>query len=505
MKKISKALSCFFLTLLLLIFFVPNLCAEDSPDLRLPAVAGSFYPADKESLSGMIDEYLKKAPEPNASGDDLFLLVVPHAGYIYSGRTAGVAYKLIENQNFESVILLGPSHRMNVTGASVWSKGAWRTPLGDVPIDTELAYAIMKEDPKLWDRPDAHLAEHSLEVQIPFLQKTLKNFKIVPILINDGSFNNRMKVASCIAKATENKKVLIVVSTDMSHYHSDEVARKMDDIAVNLIRKGATDDLWVKSGLEDVELCGMAAVVTALEVARAKFLRGIELLRYTTSGEVTGDLSSVVGYSAWAFYKEPKEIPLTSGFEGSAAESISVLSFNDQKELLKLARQTLESYLSDKKMVNFSNSNPLFIDQRAVFVTLRKKGELRGCIGRLFAEESLQDAVKHMTIESAIQDPRFLPVREEELKDLKIEISVLSPLERIGDVNEIRLGKHGVIVSQGGSSGVFLPKVAIETGWSKEKFLSQLCSQKAELDENCWKDPRTELYVFTSQDFKEDN
>jgi hypothetical protein len=464
-------------------------CASDE-DMRHPFVDGAFYPKDPAQLSKMIDSFLAKVPSREAGEGEIAAILVPHAGYVYSGQVAAYAFKKIEGLPVDTVILFGPYHKTPFSGASVWTKGVWRTPLGDVPIDTELAEAIVRENPLFTFTKDAHRAEHSLETEVPFLQKTLKKFKIVPIVMNTPSVEVSQALAEAVLKHSKNKKILIVGSTDLSHYHAGDVAKQMDLEAIRIMESGDTAELLRQARGEKIEFCGLAATMTAIETAKRMGGDTIQTLRYAHSGNVTGDDSRVVGYSSLVIYKGPSQPPGT-------------LSPADQRALLKLARDTLESHVTKKSVPVTEAPSEILNEPRAVFVTLRKGGDLRGCIGQLTAQGPLWDAVRDMTVASASTDPRFSPVEPSELNDILIEISVLTPPQKVQSAEEIALNRDGVILRQGRRSGVFLPKVAEETGWSKVEFLGELCSQKAGLPADCWEDPATELYTFQSFDFKE--
>ena len=464
---------------------------------RYAYVSGAFYPSDKEELSSMIDGFLSKAPEDRAlAGGAIQALIVPHAGYIYSGQTAAYGYKLLLSRHFDTVVLVGPYHKGAFNGASIWKSGEWQTPLGEVPVDENLATAIAGESGVFNFTEDAHATEHSLEVQIPFLQKALKNFKIVPILVSDPAPHNTQALAQAIYKHIQGKNVLVIASTDMSHYYEDSTARQMDSLTLDLVEKQDTRSLLREMERKKSELCGLAATLTVLEVSRLMGNTQVQLLNYSNSGDATGDKSRVVGYGAFAVYSEAQN----QTFLRNQSEAFSS---EQGKELLRIARQTVESYVSTGKVPEFSVKDPALQKDGAAFVTLTKQGNLRGCIGSLAAREPLYLSVKNMAVQSASSDPRFSPVRPEELKDIKVEISVLSAPKKVRGAEEIVIGKHGVILKNLFASGVFLPKVATETGWSKEEFLSELCSQKAGLPRDCWQDPATELYTFTSQDFSE--
>lgn len=488
-----------FLLIFLTVFCASLLGAGVSRALeensRYPHVAGSFYPADKEELVGMVDRFLAAAPAPEKIEGNLTAIIVPHAGYPYSGPTAAYAYKLLQGKKIDTVVLVGPYHWALFSGASVWRSGEWRTPLGSVPVDAGLADAIVRENTAFGYSQEVHRDEHSLEAQIPFLQRSLKNFKIVPILVNEPSLENCRLLAKAIVKNISGKNALVVISTDMSHYHPDAVARKMDSIVLKLLEEKDAEGLLLALSGGSGELCGGAAAVTGLEIARLTGSR-VKLLKYSTSGDATGDLSAVVGYGASAIYKEGPAAPVSKNTKRE-------LDAAEKTELLKIARKTLEAYFATGKAPEFNVQDPALKEDKAVFVTLREGGRLRGCIGRFLPEEPLYRAVSRMAIESATQDPRFRPVAAGELGKISVEISVLSPPQKIKSPDEIVLGRDGVLIKKWPRSGIFLPKVAVETGWTKEEFLSDLCSEKAGLPADCWKDPEAELYTFNAQDFGE--
>ncbi len=475
---------------LIFVFLFQALTFAGEP--RYSYVAGAFYPSDKEELSSIIDGFLSKAPEAAAPPGELKALIVPHAGYIYSGQTAAYSYKLLQHKHFDTVILLGPYHKGIFSGASIWKKGPWETPLGRVPVDETLAQAIANESSLFNFTQDAHSTEHSLETQVPFLQKVLKDFKIVPILVSDPSPDNTGELAGAIYKHIQNKNVLVVVSTDMSHYHEDPTARRMDGRTLELIQKMDGRAILRGSEMKTNELCGLAATLTLLDLAKLMGNTKVELLNYSTSADTTQDVSRVVGYGAFSVYETDRKNILEEG-----------LTVEQGRELVRIARQTVDNYVSTGKIPEITVTNPVLAAEGASFVTLKKNGQLRGCIGTLAAREPLYLSVRNMAIQSASSDRRFEPVKPEELKDIKVEISVLSMPKKVKSADEIQPGRHGVILKNSFASGVFLPKVAEETGWSKEELLSELCSQKAGLPRDCWQDPATELYTFTSQDFSE--
>jgi len=462
-------------------------------ETRPPQVAGAFYPASQAELSQMIDGFLEQVPEQKIAGK-LIALIVPHAGYQYSGQVAAYAYKLLQGRRFDTVILIGPSHHAYINVASVWCDGDWETPLGKVPVDTAMAKAIAGENELFSCSVEAHWPEHSLEVQLPFLQKTLKSFKIVPILVSEPTLKNCRSLAGAIVRQMNSgKRVLLVISTDMSHYFPYAKASEMDHTALAVLAKQDAKTLDALMAKGACEFCGSGAVLTALAVADLLAPVKISVLKYANSGDVTGDRDRVVGYSATAIYQE----------EPTTKKGQNMLSKTQQKELLKIARQTVESYVQTGTVPEFKVTDKGLLEKRGVFVTLHENGELRGCIGYIMPIEALYLAVSKMAVEAATGDPRFSPVKPAELPQLEIEISVLSVPVSINNPEEIVMGTHGVIVRKGGRGGVFLPQVATETGWTREQFLDELCSQKAGLPADAWKNKDCELYTFSAQVFGE--
>ncbi len=363
-------------------------------------------------------------------------------------------------------------------------------------VDSDVAQKIIGEDSKIKADTAAQELEHSLEVEIPFLQRVLKDFKLVPILLGSGSLDDVKILAQAISQNIKDKNVLVVASSDMSHYPPYEQANYADKKTVEAILTGQVENLektiarLEKENIANAQtfLCGKDAVEALMLVMQDLGAKDIKLLKYVNSGDTAGDKAQVVGYGAVAFYGQRR------GMELSQAE---------QRRLLEIARQTVESYVKAGQAPVFSENSPALNQKLGVFVTLKKNGQLRGCVGNFTNEDSspLWQNVRQMAQAVASQDPRFAPVSESELPHLEYEISVLSPLEKITGWQQIQLGKHGVEIKKGSASGVFLPQVATETGWDLETFMGQLCSQKAGLPATCWQDKDTEIYTFTAQVF----
>jgi AmmeMemoRadiSam system protein B len=281
---------------------------DQKEKLRFPAVAGQFYPGERKELSQMIDEFLENAKVPKIEGE-IFGILVPHAGYVFSGPVAAHCYKAISGKNFETVVLIGDSHYEYFDGVSVWDRGEWETPLGRVKIDEELAKGILNFSKRFFVKDSAHLFEHSLEVQIPFLQKVLKNFKILPLIFGSED-KDWIELAKSILKLMEKKKILIVASSDLSHYPPYEVASEADKKTIEGILSSDPEKFKekienLKKFFPDVDTfaCAQDTIKTILEIS--KNLKGkAKLLKYQNSGDtIYGEKSQVVGYSAIAFFK----------------------------------------------------------------------------------------------------------------------------------------------------------------------------------------------------------
>ena len=468
-------------------------------NLKEPNVSGQFYPGDPKELSRAVELFLSSAPvKPRAK---VKILIAPHAGYAYSGAVAGYSYKAVAQEHFSTIILIGPSHFYDFEGISVWKEGGFKTPLGEIDVDREFAGALLNADGRFAFRPEVFEREHSLEVQMPFLQKTFSGFKIVPILMGRPDYKICQSLAAALDRLiAEREDVLIVVSTDMSHYHPGTFARAMDHKTLAIIRAVDPEGLWNQCLLRESELCGFTSAVTGLLYARARGIKTAEILNYANSGDVTGDTSRVVGYSSVVFTQNGA----SSSEKNSDQNENEALTPAHKKRLLEIAADTIKTYTEQGARLSVEETDPRLQKEEGAFVTIRKQGQLRGCIGRILGEGTLYLTVRDMAIAAASQDPRFPALTKDELKDIDVEISVLSVPETITDVNQIQMGVHGVIVGRGLNRGLFLPQVATETGWTREQFLSELCVEKAGLPADCWKEPGTRLEVFRAEVFSED-
>lgn len=461
--------------------------------IRPPAVAGAFYPGDPAALMSLVDSLLADAAPPPLGGR-LVAIQVPHAGYPYSGSTAAWAFRLLPRSESVTVVMIGPSHRPYGRQAAVYCSGAWRTPLGSVPVDEPLARAVVASNPVFAALPQAHAAEHSLEVQLPFLQRTLSGFRIVPVLLPwPFSYDDCLKAGQGIATASRNRHVLLLASTDLYHGEDYTAARKIDAVTTEMFTGFKPQTLYDALASGQAQACGGFAVVTTMVAARELGADEALLLRQTNSNDVMGVRKGYcVGYSATAFIDT----------SAPGANAGSDLDEPEQRELLRIARQTIDLYIREGRVPEVRPLTPRLAEKRGVFVTLEKHGALRGCIGYVESPLPLCEAVRDRAVQSATRDPRFRPVDADELGDIEIEVTVLSPMRPVPGPDSVVVGKHGVVIEKDGRAAVFLPQVPVEQGWSRDTYLSELC-RKAGLPRNAWQSSDARLYVFTGQVFGE--
>ncbi len=475
----------------LLAFLIPSVVL--GAKIKEHSVSGLFYPSNPKELSSMLEELLLKAA-PEKLSQKPAIIIVPHAGYGYSGQTAAFGYKLLERGDYRTVVIIGTGHKSAFSGISVYPDGAFSTPLGSVEIDKIFADKLINKEKNIYFYRQAFQEEHSVEVQLPFLQKTLKNFKIVPVIMGDCLYEDCSKFASLLKEAIGARKdVLIVVSSDLYHGYDYEEAENIDNFTLSLIKNLEPEGLYY--GLRDgkVQACGGFGIVSALIFAKEAGFESVKVLNYTNSAKVTGKIKKgvwTVGYASLSISK--------------AAKEAFMLNDRQKKRLLEIARTTISNYLKNGKKPDLHEDDPDLNRGLGAFVTLHKKGELRGCIGNLTGNKPLYLTIRDMAVESATQDPRFSPLTLSELGEVNIEISVLSPLKKETNPDNIRMGIDGVIIRKGFRSGVFLPQVATETGWSRDEFMSNLCMHKAGLPADAWKNKDTDIFTFTAEVFKED-
>ena len=462
-------------------------------DIKEADLAGSWYSNDPEVLKGEITDYLNSAKVLPIEGE-VIALISPHAGLIYSGKTSAYGFKALEGKRIDKVILVGFSHRIDFDGIAAFTPGGFKTPLGILTIDKELTKEISSAHEKIFTYPRAFENENSVELIIPFIQAFFDQPKVVLLALGRQSWENTRILGQALAKALRNESdFLIIASTDMSHYLPLAKAVKVDQETVALLTKMNPKDLFTSSRKKN-RMCGLGAVTSVMIAAKKLGANKLEVLKRSTSAEASGDESRVVGYLSAVMVKEGKK---------ESGEMEGLLNDQQRKKLLKLARDTITLYLDEGKTLESKFEDKTLEEVIGVFVTLRRNHQLRGCIGNIIGTKPLYLGVRDMSIAAATQDLRFRPVTKDELKDIHIEISALSPLKQITNTDEIILGKHGVLVRDAYRNGVYLPQVATETGWSKEEFMNSLCGRKAGMDSSAWKNGKCDIYIFSAEAFEE--
>ncbi len=482
---------------LMFVFFVTSFVDAKQADL-----AGTWYSPSEEELSAELDGYMRNAKVEMPDGE-VIGFIVPHAGFRFSGPVAAFTYKLIKEMSPDRIIVVGLTHRRYFPGViAAFTDEVFSTPLGGAKIDLSLTNKLIEFNRNIRSKPVAFDSENSIEMQIPFIQRAAPQAKLVLLALCDQRGNNANALVRALYKVLKDeKKYVILASTDMSHYLSYEAAKKKDMRTIDLMKKFEPKKLFEENlrGANNL-MCGYGAVYSVMSVCEMLGANEVEILNYANSGDTYGSKERVVGYLSAAFVKKAEGV----GVMGQEVEKERGMFNQDQKaRLLKIARDAIQYKLKTGKVPDVEVQDEVIKQDMGAFVTLRVERELRGCIGFMAARGPVYLTVRDMAIASATQDSRFSPVTMEEMKDIDIEISALSPMELIHDHNEIEVGKHGVMVKMGTLTGVYLPQVADETGWSKEEFMNSLCAGKAGIPRDAWKTGQCEIYIFTAEVFGE--
>lgn len=500
--QLTLFLSALFVPVALFVFSLKNHGLSDEHKIRPPYVAGAFYPADANELGKMIDGFLANASPEKLEGS-LVALICPHAGYQFSGGVAAYAYIQLKGRSYDRVVVIAPSHFEGFTFSSIYDGEGYQTPLGVVPVDHDFAAKLTKLSSTIKISGRGHgvvegHGEHSLEDQLPFLQRVLGQFKIVPIVMGDQSYDECRALGIALAKAVQGTNTLILVSSDLSHYHTYDDAVSIDHQILKMIEdwdylslsQNTERDIWKGP-------CGGGPIVAAMIAAERLGAHRAQILKYANSGDVTGEKSRVVGYGAVALVAEKENKK-----HGRKSAEFS-LTFGEKQELLKIARNSVETAVREKKLYSPPSDEPEALrNARGAFVTLKEHGQLRGCIGYMSPVKPLAETVRDVAAYAALQDRRFRPVSEAELGILEYEISVLSPLQKVEDIKQIHVGQHGLLIRKNEYEGVLLPQVPTEEGWDRNTFLEQVCV-KAGLPEQAWKDEDADLFMFSALVFAE--
>ena len=481
-----------------------------SKKVRKPAVEGSFYPSSAMEIQSMTKTWFQPADTADAAPQ---AVIVPHAGYVFSGEVAARAFSRIpRGKKYKRIFLLGPSHRVGFSGASVDTMYSFaETPLGQVAIDTELGgELIRKGDGVFTFRSNAHEGEHCLEVQLPLLQMAMTDLPpVVPIVIG----TERLPVLEKIAEVLEpyfNKENLFVISSDFSHYPSYDDAKASDLYLAEAISSGGLGKFLQalrsidRRGFagQDTAACGACAIAVLLSMMDSQGRDGFltEHLMYRNSGDSPyGDKDRVVGYNAFSVTRIDRPEKKHAG--GDDAAHLFHFSEEEKAGMIAAARSSIYSAL---RLDFVGDDSPVGILKEkgyGGFVTLYLDGRLRGCIGRFSSSETLHATIREMARSAAFSDPRFNSLTRNEALRVEIEVSVLSPLKKIESIDEFKLGRDGIYMIKGARHGTFLPQVAEETGWNTEEFLGHCARDKAGIGWSGWKD--ADLYTYQTEIVKE--
>ena len=476
--------------------------AGEGQKIRQPAVAGAFYPADPKELSQMIDDMLAKAAPPPVEGA-ILAAVAPHAGYPYSGPVAAWTYAALKGRKYSRVVVIAPSHYVAFGFTSVYDGDAYATPLGTVPVDKEFARRLVKMSPTIQLSDEGHTptaagGEHAIEVELPWLQKVLGNFELVPIVMGDQSYESSRALGVALAKMIraegKNGETLVLASSDLSHYHPYDEAETIDHKTLHALADWDYFSMSRNFQARVWEACGGAPIVAAMIYAERMGANRAEVLKYANSGDTSGDHSRVVGYSADLFVKSA---------HADEAEAPFSLTAGEKSELLAIARKSVEYMIQNREpYAPLPPASETLNREYGAFVTLTKNGDLRGCIGYTSPIKPLYVTVRDTATLAALRDPRFPQVTADELPQLSYEISVLSPLRRVGDIEQVEVGRDGLLMKNGDYEGLLLPQVPVEQKWDRLTFLEQTC-RKAGMGLNCWKDEDTDIFRFTAVVFGE--
>lgn len=467
---------------------------------RQPVAAGKFYSADKQTLTGDLAGLFKNCPRTPANWN-VRAIISPHAGYVFSGKIAAEAFHSIpENSVFRNIFIIGSSHVMLFDGASVYNTGDYITPLGKVVVNREIADKLKNENAVFNYPVNAHIQEHSIEVQVPFIQYYFKETPmIVPIIIGTNNESTVKKIAEALRPYFTSEN-LFVISSDFSHYPSYDDAKMTDSTTALGIESGkpATFLFTIKKNSEEgvpglaTSMCGWTSGLTLLYLTEGNKNLDIKHIDYNNSGDSPyGNKNEVVGYHAFAVIDKQENT------EKSISKSADIVFTRAEKnELFRIAENSIRTMLYENKRIvpDEKNMSDNLKKQLGAFVTLKLNGALRGCIGRFISSDPLYTVVRESALSSAFEDPRFTPLTKEEFEKTEIEITVLGPLKKINDISEIVLGKHGIYIKKGMRSGTMLPQVATENHWTVEEFLGYTSRDKAGFGWTGWKD--AEIFIY---------
>ncbi|MCP4674934.1 MAG: AmmeMemoRadiSam system protein B [Deltaproteobacteria bacterium] len=457
-------------------------------------VAGGFYTDNPEELRKQVRGFLDAASSAGVEADrDIVGVLAPHAGYRYSGPVAGHSYRAIMGHDYRTVVVMALSHRRSALKASVLDRSAYDTPLGSLKINHRLVRKLLDEHGDVFEvNEKIYSGEHSLEVQLPFIQIALPKADIVPIIVSVHDDEMVARIGAALFDVFGRRgDVVFAISSDLSHFFEYDKAKALDDNTLGLLEAWKIKEWNVKASKQSEGMCGYRPVQTFVNMF-GKYdasKRRVTRLAYQNSGDTAGDKSRVVGYGALLFSLE-KEMRTEQGSE----KDFSPFTAKDRRYLMELAKKSVAAAAKGESFEPGEAPSRIISEKGAAFVTLKKAGKLRGCIGHVIARVPLLQCVSDVARSATIHDTRFSPVRPDELDDLSYEISVLTAPEPIKP-EDVVVGRDGLIMERGGRSGLLLPQVPIEWGWNREQFLAHTC-RKAGLPLDCWKDPDTKVESF---------
>ncbi len=492
------------LSLLVLLFALTSIHSQSPDEIDSP-LAGKWYSSNKQELQFQIDKDLSNVKTQNL--DKVIALILPHAGYVYSAQTAAYGIKEIVGKKYTKVFIIGTSHYAQLLNQfSVQNVKYFVTPLGKVEVDTDLTTKLKKSPQYCELNYNVHYREHSIQIILPFIQHALTNFKIIPIVI--GSLDSKtLKTLADELKPMLDNETLVIVSSDFTHYGENfdylpfpadgSVESKLRDRDMEAVKNILhLDYVGFKEFIDKTNdtICGRYGIELLLLLLPEDSKS--YLLDYSTSGKITGSFSNSVSYCSMGFTGEWERTKPKDSTETG-------LTQDDKKELLITVKKSVEYFLDNRKIpssedIDMKITAPMK-EKRGVFVTITENGELRGCIGNIYAVYPIYEAVINLAVSSAFMDHRFYPVTKSELPVLSYEISILTVPEKIKSYKEIIIGRDGIILEKDGCSAVFLPQVATEQGWNLEETLAHL-SRKALLPSDAWKD--ASFMVFQAEKIK---
>jgi hypothetical protein len=505
------------LVLLVIIFCFAVACQANKvldSDVREPAVAGKFYPESAAKLKLAVEKFLNdalpvKVKKPVA-------IIVPHAGYIYSGQICADGFKQAANQKYDFIVILGTKHTSSdMEKISLYPGNGFRTPLGTALVEKNIIHLLKKADPAdcMLDKT-LHESEHSVEVMVPFIQVVFPKAKIVPVVVGSQDIQTCIRFGQALAKVLKNKNALIIASSDLSHYPSVQEANIVDRETIAAI--AGLDPAVFQKTLQAhrnknipnlyTSACGEAPIMAAMASAKSLGANRGSIISYANSGDTSvGERSRVVGYGAVVLTADEEGKDTSVFTQVAQADASATLTSSDKKILLSFARETIARLFLTDTTPLARNFNAALRQPMGAFVTLKKKGELRGCIGRIIGDEPLGKIVGTMAIQAAFNDARFNPLTADELNDIEIEISVLTPMKPVAGAADIVVGRDGVLLDKDNHHAVFLPQVPTEQKWNREQMLDNLC-RKAGLETGCWRKAAKfstfQAIVFSESEFR---